>query len=139
MRAPHLTLAQANTSFSSTRANLGLAEALPSAGDEQQTRGSRMSKDNTPKDQMASVLKEEALAPAADTPAVKIAGSVGRYSNAEYWQQKSETFKQQARASVRAPLPAAHTILQHNNVILNTERPTRRALMPPSRNPITWE
>ncbi len=64
-----------------------------------------MSKDNTPRDQMANVLKEEALAPAAETPAVKIAGSVGRYSNAEYWQQKSETFKQQARASVRPRCP----------------------------------
>jgi hypothetical protein len=102
-------------------------------------RGNRISKDNTPKDQMASVLKEEAVACVAETPAVKIAGSVGRYSNAEYWQQKSETFKQQVSAIMRAVLRAAHALSQHNNVILNTERPTRRALMPASRNPITWE
>jgi hypothetical protein len=47
---------------------------------------------------MASILKEEVAAQTADTPAVKVAGSVGRYSNMEYWQQKSETFKQQVRA-----------------------------------------
>jgi hypothetical protein len=63
-------------------------------------RGNRISKDNTPRDQMASILKEEAAAQAADTPAVKVAGSVGRYSNMEYWQHKSETFKQQVRAQV---------------------------------------
>lgn len=112
---------QAHTSFSSTRANLGLAETLPSPIDEQ-LRGNRISKDNTPRDQMASILKEEVAAQAADTPAVKVAGSVGRYSNMEYWQQKSETFKQ-----------------QHNNVVLISDRPSRRALMPASRNPITWE
>ena len=64
-------------------------------------KGSRISKDNTPKDQMANILKEELQAQAAETPAVKIAGSVGRYSNVEYWQQKSETFKQQVRGARR--------------------------------------
>jgi hypothetical protein len=76
----------------------------------EQLRGSRMSKDNTPKDQMGSILKEEAVASAADTPAVKIAGSVGRYSNSEYWQHKSETFKQQVSCWRASCAGRAHTL-----------------------------
>jgi hypothetical protein len=89
---------------------------------------------------MGSILKEEHAAQAGEASAVKVAGSVGRYSNVEYWQQKSETFKQQVCAQhlLRCYQPFKR-FLQHNNVILNTERPTRRALMPASRNPITWE
>jgi hypothetical protein len=76
----------------------------------EQLRGSRMSKDNTPKDQMGSILKEEVAASAADTPAVKIAGSVGRYSNTEYWQQKSETFKLQVCNLRASCVRGAHTL-----------------------------
>ena len=98
-----------NTSFTNTRANLGLADAPPSALDEQ-LRGARISKDNTPKDQMGSILKEEPSTQAAETPAVKVAGSVGRYSNVEYWQQKSETFKQQVCALHPTSSPACQTL-----------------------------
>jgi len=94
-----VTRTQVNASFPSTRSNLGLGEL--SEADEHTMKGSRISKDNTPKDQMANILKEELQAQAAETPAVKIAGSVGRYSNVEYWQQKSETFKQQVRGARR--------------------------------------
>jgi hypothetical protein len=133
-----LTRPQVNSSFPTTRSNLGLDET--SEPDEHNVRGFRISKDNTPKDQMGNFLKEETQAQAADTPAVKIAGSVGRYSNVEYWQQKSEAFKQQVRQSM-PPLPPRVLTQppQHNNVVLPGDRPTRRALMPASRNPITWE
>ena len=58
---------------------------------------------------MASILKEDVVAHTAETPAVKIAGSVGRYSNAEYWQQKSETFKQQV-GDCYASCAASHRV-----------------------------
>jgi hypothetical protein len=77
---------------------------------EEQQRGTRICKDNTPKDQMANILKEQLPVPAPETCAVKIAGSVGRYSNVEYWQQKSETFKQQVESRRTQPPPAAHSL-----------------------------
>lgn len=59
---------------------------------------------------MGSILKEEPSTQAAETPAVKVAGSVGRYSNVEYWQQKSETFKQQVCALHPSSSPARQTL-----------------------------